>query len=75
VVVQRREWAAGHDAAAVAKNFYLPVDYQAVDDQVVLVDATTTFSATGRSSFCSPRVTRPAISRSAWASGSCSAAT
>jgi glyoxylase-like metal-dependent hydrolase (beta-lactamase superfamily II) len=27
ILVQRREWEAGHDAAAVAKNFYLPVDY------------------------------------------------
>ncbi len=38
VVVQRREWEAGHDAARVAKNFYLPVDYRAVDEQIVLVD-------------------------------------
>jgi glyoxylase-like metal-dependent hydrolase (beta-lactamase superfamily II) len=38
VVVQRREWEAGHDAAAVTKNFYLPVDYRAIEDQVVLVD-------------------------------------
>src|SRR5256714_13778139 len=27
IVVQRREWHAGHDAAAVEKNFYLPADY------------------------------------------------
>jgi N-acyl homoserine lactone hydrolase len=38
VFVQRREWEAGHDAAAVARNFYLPVDYRAVSEQVVLVD-------------------------------------
>jgi glyoxylase-like metal-dependent hydrolase (beta-lactamase superfamily II) len=38
VVVQRREWEAGHDATAVAKNFYLPLDYGAVGEQVVLVD-------------------------------------
>jgi glyoxylase-like metal-dependent hydrolase (beta-lactamase superfamily II) len=38
IVVQRREWEAGHDPAAVTKNFYLPVDYGAVDGQVVLVD-------------------------------------
>lgn len=38
VVVQRREWEAGHDAAAVAKNFLLPRDYAGVSDQVVLVD-------------------------------------
>lgn len=38
VVVQRREWDAGHDTAAVAKNFYLPVDYEAADRQITLVD-------------------------------------
>jgi glyoxylase-like metal-dependent hydrolase (beta-lactamase superfamily II) len=36
VVVQRREWDAGHDPTAVAKNFYLPADYAGRD--VVLVD-------------------------------------
>jgi N-acyl homoserine lactone hydrolase len=38
VVVQRREWEAGQDAAAVAKNFYLPLDYEAAGGQVTLVD-------------------------------------
>ncbi len=38
VVVQRREWEAGHDAAAVERNFYLPVDYGAAREQVTLVD-------------------------------------
>jgi N-acyl homoserine lactone hydrolase len=38
IVVQRREWEAGHDAAAITKNFYLPLDYGTVADQVVLVD-------------------------------------
>jgi N-acyl homoserine lactone hydrolase len=38
IVVQRREWEAGHDAAAVRKNFYLPADYGTVGEQVVLVD-------------------------------------
>lgn len=38
IVVQRREWEAAHDPAAVTKNFYLPADYAAVADQVVLVD-------------------------------------
>jgi glyoxylase-like metal-dependent hydrolase (beta-lactamase superfamily II) len=38
IVVQRREWEAGHDAAAVAKNFYLPLDYGAAGRQVTLVD-------------------------------------
>lgn len=38
VFVQRREWEAAHDRAAVAKNFFLPADYAAADQQVVLVD-------------------------------------
>lgn len=38
IFVQRREWAAAHDAAGVAKNFFLPVDYETVAEQVVLVD-------------------------------------
>ena len=38
IIVQRREWTAGHDAAAVARNFYLPADYGAIGEQVVLID-------------------------------------
>ncbi|ADB53539.1 N-acyl homoserine lactonase family protein [Conexibacter woesei] len=38
VVLQRREWEASQDAAAIARNFYLPVDYAALDRQLVLVD-------------------------------------
>ena len=38
VVVQRREWEAAHDRAAVARNFLLPADYAAIADRVVLVD-------------------------------------
>jgi N-acyl homoserine lactone hydrolase len=38
IVVQRREWEAGHDAAATAKNFYMPVDYAPVAEQITLVD-------------------------------------
>jgi len=38
IVVQRREWEAGRDAGAVEKNFYLPLDYSTVSEQVVLVD-------------------------------------
>ncbi len=36
--VQRREWEAGKDEAAIAKNFYLPADYAGAEDQVELVD-------------------------------------
>jgi N-acyl homoserine lactone hydrolase len=38
VVVQRSEWEAGHDRAAVARNFYAPRDYAGGDRRVVLVD-------------------------------------
>jgi glyoxylase-like metal-dependent hydrolase (beta-lactamase superfamily II) len=38
VVVQRREWEAAHDPAAVRQNFYLPADYEAAADRVELVD-------------------------------------
>jgi len=38
VVVQRREWEAAHDTAAIGRNFYLPLDYAAADRQVTLVD-------------------------------------
>ncbi len=38
VFVQRREWEAGQDADAIAKNFFLPLDYSTIADQIVLVD-------------------------------------
>jgi len=38
VIVQRREWEGAHDAARVAKNFYLPLDYSTLGDQIVLID-------------------------------------
>jgi glyoxylase-like metal-dependent hydrolase (beta-lactamase superfamily II) len=38
IVVQRREWEAGQDEAAIARNYYVPADYAAANGQVVLVD-------------------------------------
>ena len=38
IFIQRREWEGGHDAAAVKRNFFLPLDYATVAEQVVLVD-------------------------------------
>jgi N-acyl homoserine lactone hydrolase len=38
VVVQRVEWEAGHDRAAVERNFFLPRDYADVPADPVLVD-------------------------------------
>jgi N-acyl homoserine lactone hydrolase len=38
VVVQRREWEAGGDRAAIARNFYMPLDYAIDSDRVTLVD-------------------------------------
>ena len=38
VVVQRTEWAAGHDKAAIQRNFYLPRAYSGTERNVELVD-------------------------------------
>lgn len=38
VVVQRREWEAAHDPALIEQNFFLPLDYECIEDRVVLVD-------------------------------------
>lgn len=38
VFVQRREWHAGHEDTAIARNFYQPADYGSIEQQVVLVD-------------------------------------
>ena len=38
VVVQRREWEAGRDRAAIARNFYMPLDYAIDSHRVTLVD-------------------------------------
>jgi glyoxylase-like metal-dependent hydrolase (beta-lactamase superfamily II) len=38
IVVQRREWEAGQDRDAIARNHYLPLDYEPVADRVTLVD-------------------------------------
>ena len=38
VVVQRVEWAAGHDTAAIQRNFYVPRDYTGTERPVELVD-------------------------------------
>ena len=38
IVVQRREWEAGGNADAIARNFFLPVDYRPAGERVTLVD-------------------------------------
>lgn len=38
VVVQRREWEAGADVAAIERNFFFPRDYAGGEREVVLVD-------------------------------------
>jgi glyoxylase-like metal-dependent hydrolase (beta-lactamase superfamily II) len=38
IVVQRTEWEAGHDAAAVQRNSFQPRDYAGDDREVILVD-------------------------------------
>jgi glyoxylase-like metal-dependent hydrolase (beta-lactamase superfamily II) len=36
--LQRREWEAGQDPEAIARNFFLLRDYEGIADRVVLVD-------------------------------------
>ena len=38
VVVQRAEWEAGRDRAAIERNFYIPSDYAGTESELVLVD-------------------------------------
>jgi glyoxylase-like metal-dependent hydrolase (beta-lactamase superfamily II) len=38
IVVQRREWEGAHDRATIARNFFMPLDYAAMDGRVELVD-------------------------------------
>lgn len=38
VLVQRAEWAAGHDSAAIQRNFYIPRAYADTERDVELVD-------------------------------------
>lgn len=38
IYMQRREWEATRDPEAVARNFFLPRDYEGIEDRVVLVD-------------------------------------
>ena len=75
VVVQRREWEAAHDAAAVQRNFLLPLDYATIGDQVVLVDGDHDLLGDGSVELLPRPATRRGTSRSASASGSSSAAT
>ena len=36
--MQRREWEAGHDPAAVTRNGYFPIDYDDPARDVILID-------------------------------------
>lgn len=38
VVIQRAEWQAGHDDAAVQRNFFMPSDYADKSREVILID-------------------------------------
>jgi N-acyl homoserine lactone hydrolase len=38
IVVQRAEWEAGQDQAAIERNFYIPSDYAEVESELILVD-------------------------------------
>lgn len=41
IVVQRREWEAGHDEGAVRRNFFLPRDYGGGEREPILLDGDT----------------------------------
>jgi len=38
IVIQRREWEGGRDAATIRRNFFFPRDYAVGDREIVLVD-------------------------------------
>jgi glyoxylase-like metal-dependent hydrolase (beta-lactamase superfamily II) len=38
VIVQRAEWSAGQDRAAIERNFYFPQDYAGCESNIVQVD-------------------------------------
>jgi glyoxylase-like metal-dependent hydrolase (beta-lactamase superfamily II) len=38
IVLQRAEWEAGQDRAAIERNFYVPSDYAEIESELVLVD-------------------------------------
>lgn len=38
LVIQRHEWEAGHDRAAIERNFFFPRDYDVDERRLVLVD-------------------------------------
>ena len=38
IVIQRREWEAGRDPDAIARNFFQPKDYESVGDRIEVVD-------------------------------------
>jgi glyoxylase-like metal-dependent hydrolase (beta-lactamase superfamily II) len=38
IYMQRREWEASVDPVAIARNFFLPRDYEGIEGRVVLVD-------------------------------------
>lgn len=38
IFIQRREWEAAQESAAIARNFYLPRDYEGIAEQVLTVE-------------------------------------
>ena len=38
IVIQRREWEAAHDRAAVRRNFFYPRDYAVEDRELMMID-------------------------------------
>lgn len=48
VIIQRKEWQAGHQAAAVQRNNYLPLDYANNGREVILIDGDQDLLGDGR---------------------------
>jgi glyoxylase-like metal-dependent hydrolase (beta-lactamase superfamily II) len=48
VVIQRAEWAAGHDDAAVKRNTFMPLDYGDQDREPILIDGDHDLLGDGR---------------------------
>jgi glyoxylase-like metal-dependent hydrolase (beta-lactamase superfamily II) len=38
VVIQRREWEAGHEDGSIQRNFFLPRDYGGAERETILID-------------------------------------
>ena len=71
VIVQRREWGAAHESAAIARNFLFPRDYAIDERRLVLVDGDHDLLGDGSIELLLTPGTHPAISRCVSGTASC----